>query len=519
MSFIVLGLIAGRNTIVFDEKLDDQLLSQSEIEGSWEELVVAGPITINYVSNLMVLASKKDFSFKPPTSDYVYEYIKYPNSFRATLAQVANEMYAVFLGAHSHMDRIQLSVQQIPSHIKTALKLLTSASPRLIQSLLPLTLGNIQRIANQCVESANSTKTNYQSLKALLQEITENTISTYGSNTAELDKINGLINSSIGEQELLNSQLEDIRQQFDAAREALRKAQQEYHDAFHAIPGRRRRFLGSVFSGIGNIIGGAANFIGGAMGSIGCIFSSCGGGASIHTSGNMAFQNAKEKAQLALDKLKEAEAKYDGWYSQMLEKQNKLTAMILYMSQLDISSINHQTIIDILVSAATQISAIQTQWDKMTRFFTKLAVQAELTQQTILFEFIAVIEATELASGVLDDADREFYVLLLLDTADEIDRGAHLLYIMAKTYYDISNQYMMNQIAGISKLLVIQTDNERESYLKQLAQDTLSTSAKVSRMALERKRQYEQRNQDRQYEYQQFIKQITLEDLVSTIGK
>jgi hypothetical protein len=191
----------------------------------------------------------------------------------------------------------------------------------------------------------------------------------------------------------------------------------------------------------------------------------------------------------------------------------------MQMSQLEMDKINPQAIIDILVKATKEIIHIQTQWDKLIRFFSKLSIMAESTEETVLFEFIAVIDAMQLINGVLDDADREFYVSLLLDTADEIDRGAHLLYIMSKTYYDISSQYMVNQIAGISGLLLLQTNSERDSYLKQLAQDTLSTSSKVSRMALERKQQYEQRNKARQDEYERFIQQTTLADLGSSVGK
>ena len=105
------------------------------------------------------------------------------------------------------------------------------------------------------------------------------------------------------------------------------------------------------------------------------------------------------------------------------------------------------------------------------------------------------------------------------ETADEIDRGAHLLYLMATTYYDISKKYMINQISEMTGLVVIQTDSERQIRLKKLAQDTLDTSGKVSRMALERKQQYEQRNLARQEEYKRYLQQVTLNELTASIGK
>jgi hypothetical protein len=433
-----------------DKKLDEELVSQSAIEETWDELIVAGPITVNYIGNLMVLSSKKDFALPLPTPDYEYEYIKYPNSFRTTLVQIANEMYNAFMDAHHNMDRIQLDMQQIPRHLKTVLQLLTSASNRLIQSMLPTTLGHIERIAKQSADAANSTMLSFRSVTGLLQEVTEVTINAYGYNTNQSNNISNLVNSSIEAQTLLTSQLEDIRKRYEEARITLDKAREEYYNAYHAIPTRPQRFLGLIIGGIvGGIVGGG----------LVCIFSSC--ASKPHPPiDNRPFENAKELAKLALQNLKDAEAKYDEWHSKMLEQQNKLVSTTIQLSQLHMDQIDYKTRIDILISATNELSEIGKQWSNMTQFFTALAIRAEITRQTILYEFVDTIKNVILIGGILDDADREFYVLNMLDVADDIDRGAHLLYIMAKTYYDVSNQYMINQIAGLAALAVIQTDSE-----------------------------------------------------------
>ncbi|CAF3627324.1 unnamed protein product [Adineta steineri] len=495
--------------IVFDDKkLDEELVLQRGIEESWEELVVAGPIAVNYIGNLMILSSKQDFPFRPSNPAHVYQHIQYPKSFRTTLVQIAHRIYNVFMNAHSNMDRIQLNIQQIPKYLKTILQLLTSASPNLIQSMLPGVLGNIERIAKLCADAANSTMKNYESATRLLQEVAEVTIDSYGSNTASLTNITILVNSSLGEQNLMNNQLENIRKQYENTKGILQKAREDYYNAYHAIPVRPKRFFGVIAAGlIGGLVGSA---LGGLFG---------GNKPPPSSIDNIAFQNAKEKAELALKNLQEAEKQYDQWYSLMLEKQNKLAGIIIQMSQLQMSQTDYKTTIDILVRSVKEIGDIQTQWGRMTRFFSILAMRAEATRETILHEFVDTIKHVTLSDGVLDDADREFFVLQMRDAADEIEQAAHLLYIMSKTYYDVSNQYMMGQVAGISRLAVIQTDSERQTYMAQLAQDTLSTSAKVSRMVLERKQNYEQRNQARQYQLKQFIQQSTSKGLESNIGK
>ena len=56
----------------------------------WERFIISGPGTVNLLGQLMVVSSKLDFSFRDYQSDYKFVYMRYPNSFRATLTQIAN---------------------------------------------------------------------------------------------------------------------------------------------------------------------------------------------------------------------------------------------------------------------------------------------------------------------------------------------------------------------------------------------------------------------------------------------
>ena len=56
----------------------------------WEQFIISGPSTVNLLGQLMVVSSKLDFSFRDYQPDYQFVYMRYPNSFRATLTQIAN---------------------------------------------------------------------------------------------------------------------------------------------------------------------------------------------------------------------------------------------------------------------------------------------------------------------------------------------------------------------------------------------------------------------------------------------
>ena len=136
---------------MFERELTDQLVTQAEKDTFlFLGLLGGGPTAVNLLGQVMVLSSQKDFSFVEKLPNQTYKYIRYPTSFRATLAQVANDAYWTFLSAHSSMDQIQLYMQLIPGHVKTSLKLLATAPFSLLEKLLPLSLNNIQNASSEC---------------------------------------------------------------------------------------------------------------------------------------------------------------------------------------------------------------------------------------------------------------------------------------------------------------------------------------------------------------------------------
>jgi len=311
----------------------------------------------------MILASKSDFTLTSFNPNHVYQHINHSNSFRFTVAQIANQIYTVFINAHSNMDQMQLSTQQIPQNLKTIRKLLKSASPRVIQAMLPPGLDRIEKISKDLADSANITIKRYESLTLLFQEVIEAMTDLYGVSNTFLMNIN------------------------------------------------------------------------------------------------------------------------------------------------------------ILVNATKEVSKMQQQWSQITRYLNILTIRVETTRETVVYELIDTIKNITSMNGELGAADRKLFVLKMLDTIVEIEQDAHLLCIIAKTYHDVSRAYMVFQISNVSKLLLLHTDDERQAAMTQLGQNTLSTSAEISQMVLERKQQYQQRKQEIQEEYERFIQQMIFEELAAGIGK
>ncbi|CAF4600665.1 unnamed protein product [Rotaria socialis] len=486
--------------ILFDDKLDDQLALQDNIDGEWVHLMTAGPLTVNYIGNLLVLASKRDFPLTRPPQ-FVFQHIKDP---------VTGSMYSALLGAHTAMDRIQLNVQEVPNHIKTALKLVMVGSPMLIEMMLPKSLDAVGRIANESAAHARATFQKFSSLQELIGEIIAANTYTHSSQSSIVDKIQEQINAAKQDQIQLNNNMNSIKAQYEDARREMEKARQEYQVAFNAIPAFRGWFK-KIFRKIVNFVVSIVTFPSRILGCIlGLCYSNQAALAAAAAAAETAKQNAIAKANHLLQVLQEAEKRHAAFAAQQVAEQQKIADMMKKIAALDLDRMSEQEIVDILIESILQMSQIKEQWGRLIQFFSKLSIQAD--------NFIGAMKDAQANNLLIDASDREFFVEILSITCQEIERGAHLLYVMSKTYFDISSEYMINQIATINTLLLLQTNSERSSLLRSLSSNTTITSTKIIQLAQERQNEYASRNKARRDEYQRFLAKLAEEDLEIVIG-
>ena len=358
---------------IFDDKLDDQLALQDNIDGEWVHLMTSGPLAVVFMGNLLTVASKRDFPLTRPPQ-FVFQHIKEPNSFRATLAQISGSMYSALLSAHTAMNSIQFNVQQVPEQVKTILQIALAGSPMLIKLMLPKTLESISQVANTSAAEAQMTFHKFYSLQELLAEIIEASAYTHSAHETALNEIKSEINHSKLQEEEFNKNIATITTHYEDARREMERARKEYQDARNAIPTARRRvkrFLGAIGRGFRSIVRAV-------MRTIGCILGLCYNDRAAYET---AKRNAIEKANLMLDELREAERRYNAFAEQQAAEQRKLMDVIRQIAALDLERMNEQEIVDILIDSLRQLSQIKQQWARLAQFFSKLSVQADSTQQ------------------------------------------------------------------------------------------------------------------------------------------
>jgi len=315
-----------------------------DLDREWEDFVLAGPAVVNYLNLFMVLASRKDQALIPP-SGYTVKYISGVSSLRSALFKISSAMEVAFKWAHDDLVRVRDSMNQIPEHIKASLLLIKTAPNNLLSQLLPYTLRNADRAANEGSAVSKPTVDRFISTRLLLEELVT----------------------------LLN-------------------------------------------------------------------------------------------------------------YTSLSEGNT-----------------------DYLIEANAYADDIKTQWNFLLKLFQKFSERADITQRSIGDSFIGPINEAQRTNGFNSQSQRSDHLARLIPAAIFIDQSSYLLDMMVRTYTDISNDHLANQITSINTYINIGIESLRITSQRQLWQNIVSQSIKIARLAQERHDRFVDTGPNRQADYAAYL--------------
>ncbi|CAF5157675.1 unnamed protein product, partial [Rotaria sp. Silwood1] len=160
---------------------------------------------------------------------------------------------------------------------------------------------------------------------------------------------------------------------------------------------------------------------------------------------------------------------------------------------------------DYLMEASSYANDIKIKWDLLVKLFKKFSDRANTTQTTISNSFIEPINQAQKKNGFNSKSDRSNYLNKLIPTTIAIDQSSHLLDMMARTYTDVSNDHMIDQINQNKAYLDITIESARAKSQRQLWQNLLSQLINVARLAQERNNQFSETNSNRHAEYATYL--------------
>ena len=226
--------IAGVNKGI-DKKEEMRLMMAPY--ANWDTFLTPAPLSIALLGQLILISSDADFSLQDKKDSIKFEFLKYPDSFRACLVQVSNRGWDAFNKAHTSMDQIRLYSSNVDKHVKTAVKFLITGSAEDVQSMVPDALKNIEVIADDCLELATSVEKEFVAVMKLIAELLEACTRAKGQHEEDLKAAK--IAHEVAEEHMkaVQAEKEDVLSRRNEMEKQMKEANEEFKDAIKSMPG------------------------------------------------------------------------------------------------------------------------------------------------------------------------------------------------------------------------------------------------------------------------------------------
>jgi hypothetical protein len=149
-------------------------------------LIISAPQACCMIEILTVLAScAKPISLVCPNGKNKFEHLKTPDSFKASLYQVINEMSDAFRVAHNSMTKINNNLKGMPSILNDIFEGI--ADPEDTQEIIDDSMKSIKVIANNCTKAADEAVSGCSSALKTIEELNQGTVATQERSDARLE--------------------------------------------------------------------------------------------------------------------------------------------------------------------------------------------------------------------------------------------------------------------------------------------------------------------------------------------
>lgn len=436
---------------------------------SWEVSLTAAPTSLSIMGGLVYVSTGKDFSINYPPKEG-FKHIKYPESFMSCLMQVCNSSWCAFNEAHKNMDMIRIHTATVPKYMHTGIRIISNGSDKMIKKLLPHQLNSIQRIADDCLILAQAVENKYLNVNNLIMELLEASQYSKTINEKSLKVVEE--NRTIAEKRKKESEEWDkqYKIQLQNLSSDLKKGEDEHQQSLNSLPSGWDMINMDIVEGLTCPLKSLKNLITGGQ-----------------SAGDRAAENARTRIEKSEEYLNDKRKSYENHQEKIKQNQIELDAIMKELYSCDVDKVEFDTVISLLNKGLHALGMAQEQWQKMVGLFQMISVIVKCSLNRTLKDFTTKADMSE-----LDSSDRIFVNELLSEQVTEASDIARMVHTISGTYTVVSNNYLMDRVGCLSKLLAMdKTSEEFKKECKKLEESCEEARRDIHELILKNKAECE----------------------------
>ncbi|CAF3710866.1 unnamed protein product [Rotaria sp. Silwood1] len=196
-------------------------------------------------------------------------------------------------------------------------------------------------------------------------------------------------------------------------------------------------------------------------------------------------KNELYKARLAQANSVEMKRIQDKQAQEHLALVTEMRHLSSQMVGINFTTINYEKIVEMLQETLVLLSRLREQWNHFIRFYSHISNQITSMVDGSLKSFLKAS-----AKGThAERSKRKELVNYLKGDASSVHHTAYVIYVMPRTYYEVSSRYLLDRPAGLSEMLTVRNDEERTVMMKKLADETKSVTQQVEALIQEQQKE------------------------------
>lgn len=207
------------------------------------------------------------------------------------------------------------------------------------------------------------------------------------------------------------------------------------------------------------------------------------------TQGSVGVRNAHLKVKQSQEMYKTIQEEYQKSFENFKEGNEKLVEILCLMEQCKVKRIDFEAALKMLTKGLEAMSEVKKQWEKMIRFFEMITtiIDSCLSQRiNDCLEFVSDVRQIKGYSSKAFVTDNIYNQVLSASAV------VHLVHMIAETYTEVSEKYVMDQVSSLGTLLKL--DRTHPEFNDEW--DALSNRCKEARkgiynMVIEKKVQFD----------------------------
>ncbi|XP_055065651.2 uncharacterized protein [Misgurnus anguillicaudatus] len=183
------------------------------------------------------------------------------------------------------------------------------------------------------------------------------------------------------------------------------------------------------------------------------------------------------------------------------ENMKELDEILISMRKCELDEIDFETTIKMLTKGMDAIGQLQKRWQKMVQFFQMISNLVQINLNPDLKDFVLTCSNPK---GLSYDPN-SFAIDLLYKQAFKVSDIASLVNMISRTYTQVSNKYLMDNVGTLSILMAMDPESDPEFGEKRKRFQDSCEDAKngISKFVKEKKKEYTGKSIERQKQIQQ----------------